>query len=310
MDGAEAAAARAPEPALPQARPDRAAAVVLKSALSLDGRVATAGGDRSGSPARRAACWPTAGARSPTPSAWGSGRRSPTIRCSPRGRLRTLRQPTRVVFDSEARLPLELAAWSRSIARRRSSCRRRRRRPSERIEALGPRAPRCRRSAGDPPIGSAAALAELGRRGITSLLLEGGPTLAGAFLDAGEIDELRLFIAPIVLGGTLARALIAGADGAATMRRMRAAATAMEWERSGDDLLVRARLQGVVGAACSPGSVREIGTVEEVERDADGARLRVGAGARGRAGRGRLGLGRRGLPDRGVAGRRAPSRPT
>ena len=45
-----------------------------------------------------------------------------------------------------------------------------------------------------------AALADLGRRGITSLFLEGGPTLAAAFADAGEIDEARVFIAPILLG--------------------------------------------------------------------------------------------------------------
>ena len=40
---------------------------------------------------------------------------------------------------------------------------------------------------------------------VTSILLEGGPHLAGAFLDAGEIDELRLFIAPLLLGGRSAR---------------------------------------------------------------------------------------------------------
>ena len=41
--------------------------------------------------------------------------------------------------------------------------------------------------------------------GITSILLEGGPRLAGAFLDAGEVDELRLFVAPVVVGGSSAR---------------------------------------------------------------------------------------------------------
>ena len=43
------------------------------------------------------------------------------------------------------------------------------------------------------------ALAELGRRGITSLLLEGGPTLAAAFAAAEQIDEARIFIAPLLL---------------------------------------------------------------------------------------------------------------
>jgi diaminohydroxyphosphoribosylaminopyrimidine deaminase/5-amino-6-(5-phosphoribosylamino)uracil reductase len=46
------------------------------------------------------------------------------------------------------------------------------------------------------------ALAELGRRGITSLFLEGGPTLAAAFADAGQIDEARVFVAPFLLAGS------------------------------------------------------------------------------------------------------------
>ena len=40
------------------------------------------------------------------------------------------------------------------------------------------------------------ALDQLGAQGVTSVLLEGGPHLAGAFFDAGEIDEARLFLAP------------------------------------------------------------------------------------------------------------------
>jgi diaminohydroxyphosphoribosylaminopyrimidine deaminase/5-amino-6-(5-phosphoribosylamino)uracil reductase len=46
----------------------------------------------------------------------------------------------------------------------------------------------------------AEALAELGRRRISALLLEGGATLATAFLDAGLIDRLMLYRAPIELG--------------------------------------------------------------------------------------------------------------
>ncbi len=46
-----------------------------------------------------------------------------------------------------------------------------------------------------------AALADLGRRNITSLLLEGGRTLAAAFVKAGQVDEVRTFVAPILLSG-------------------------------------------------------------------------------------------------------------
>lgn len=43
-------------------------------------------------------------------------------------------------------------------------------------------------------------LAALARDGVQSLLLEGGPTLAGAFLRAGLVDKLLLFVAPRLSG--------------------------------------------------------------------------------------------------------------
>jgi diaminohydroxyphosphoribosylaminopyrimidine deaminase / 5-amino-6-(5-phosphoribosylamino)uracil reductase len=43
-------------------------------------------------------------------------------------------------------------------------------------------------------------LAALGAEGVQSLLLEGGPTLATAFLAAGLVDKLLLFVAPTLSG--------------------------------------------------------------------------------------------------------------
>jgi diaminohydroxyphosphoribosylaminopyrimidine deaminase / 5-amino-6-(5-phosphoribosylamino)uracil reductase len=94
---------------------------------------------------------------------------------------------------------------------------------------------------GDDAARVGAALAELGRRQITSVLLEGGPRLAGAFRDAGELDELRLFIAPMLIGGTDAPSIVAGAGAEVVQAAERA--LAVEWESSGDDLLVRARMR-------------------------------------------------------------------
>jgi diaminohydroxyphosphoribosylaminopyrimidine deaminase/5-amino-6-(5-phosphoribosylamino)uracil reductase len=87
----------------------------------------------------------------------------------------------------------------------------------------------------------AAALSELGRREVTSVLLEGGPTLAGAFADAGEIDEVRLFVAPKLLGGVEARPLLGGIGAG----RLAEAQTALSMvaEPCGEDLLIRARLR-------------------------------------------------------------------
>jgi diaminohydroxyphosphoribosylaminopyrimidine deaminase/5-amino-6-(5-phosphoribosylamino)uracil reductase len=44
-------------------------------------------------------------------------------------------------------------------------------------------------------------LAELQRRGIRSLFVEGGPTLASAFLAAGLADDLLVYLAPALIGG-------------------------------------------------------------------------------------------------------------
>ncbi len=53
-------------------------------------------------------------------------------------------------------------------------------------------------------------LAELGKRYIQSLLVEGGATVAGAFLDAGLVNKISFFIAPIIIGGRDAPAAIGG----------------------------------------------------------------------------------------------------
>jgi diaminohydroxyphosphoribosylaminopyrimidine deaminase/5-amino-6-(5-phosphoribosylamino)uracil reductase len=85
------------------------------------------------------------------------------------------------------------------------------------------------------------ALDQLGAKGVTSILLEGGPRLAGAFLDAGEVDEIRLFIAPVVLGGSSARDPLEGAGAELISEATRA--LSLDVERIGDDVLVSARLR-------------------------------------------------------------------
>jgi len=57
----------------------------------------------------------------------------------------------------------------------------------------------------------ASVLDELGRRSIQSVLVEGGPFLAGLLLDAGQVNKVTFFIAPMIIGGQDAPSAIAGA---------------------------------------------------------------------------------------------------
>lgn len=55
--------------------------------------------------------------------------------------------------------------------------------------------------AGSGRVDLADALSQLWEMGVRTILLEGGPSLNGAFIDADLVDELSLTIAPFVLGG-------------------------------------------------------------------------------------------------------------
>jgi len=80
----------------------------------------------------------------------------------------------------------------------------------------------------------AAALEDLAARGIRSLFVEGGPTLASAFLAAGLADELLVYLAPTLLGGP---GLALGELGVPTIAAApRFAFSAVE--RLGDDVLL------------------------------------------------------------------------
>ena len=55
-----------------------------------------------------------------------------------------------------------------------------------------------------------ATLDELGRRSIQSVLVEGGASVAGELLDAGLINKVSFFIAPLIIGGREAPGAVSG----------------------------------------------------------------------------------------------------
>lgn len=240
-DGEVAAAARQlNQPFRKHARTGRPL-VVFKSAMTLDGKVATRSGDSqwiSGESSRarahrwRAECDAVAvGIHTATVD-------DPLLTARIEG---VARQPRRVVFDSEASLPLDsqLVRSAHEVgvvlvcsrAAKRTSTDALRNAGVEVVVATGENeAARVRN-----------ALDELGARGVQSLLLEGGPHLAGTFLEAREIDEARMFVAPLLAGGREARAAIEG-DG---VERIGDAVRAVhaDVERIDDDVLITARLR-------------------------------------------------------------------
>jgi diaminohydroxyphosphoribosylaminopyrimidine deaminase/5-amino-6-(5-phosphoribosylamino)uracil reductase len=79
-------------------------------------------------------------------------------------------------------------------------------------------------------------LAELGRRGVLQLLVEGGATVAHDFHAAGLVDRYVLYLAPVFFGGDDARPLFAG-PGAGTIADVWRGKL-VSVERLGDDLRV------------------------------------------------------------------------
>ncbi|GAA1055586.1 bifunctional diaminohydroxyphosphoribosylaminopyrimidine deaminase/5-amino-6-(5-phosphoribosylamino)uracil reductase RibD [Agromyces luteolus] len=80
-------------------------------------------------------------------------------------------------------------------------------------------------------------LEQLQRRGIRSLFVEGGPTLASAVLAAGLVDELLVYLAPAVIGGPLTAIGDIGVATIAEAQRFHFT----DLVRLGDDVLVVAR---------------------------------------------------------------------
>lgn len=147
--------------------------VRLKSAISLDGRTALPDGRSQ---------WITGELARADGHAWR--RRAGAVLTGigtvladdPRLDVRlvpTARQPLRLVLDPQGRLP----ASARILQ------------PPGEVRVLGP---------GRADLSQL--LTDLGTQGINELHVEAGPTLSGAFLDAGLVDELLIYQAPLLIG--------------------------------------------------------------------------------------------------------------
>jgi diaminohydroxyphosphoribosylaminopyrimidine deaminase / 5-amino-6-(5-phosphoribosylamino)uracil reductase len=219
--------------------------VLFKSAMTLDGKVATRAGDSqwiSGEESRLLAHEWRAAVDAVVVGIGTALADDPQLTARPDGVPAEPRmQPRRVVFDSLARLPLDskLLAGADAVGLTLVVSRAASRADTDALEAAGAQV--LVATGENEPARVRSALDQLGSEGVTSILLEGGPHLAGAFLDAGEIDEIRLFLAPLLLGGRTARDPLEGEG----VERISEALKALSFgcESVGEDLLVSARLR-------------------------------------------------------------------
>ncbi|MDQ6745426.1 MAG: bifunctional diaminohydroxyphosphoribosylaminopyrimidine deaminase/5-amino-6-(5-phosphoribosylamino)uracil reductase RibD [Actinomycetota bacterium] len=215
--------------------------VLFKSAMSLDGKVATRGGDSkwiSGEASRRLAHHWRAECDAVVVGIGTALADDPQLTARVEG---VIRQPRRVVFDSLGRLPLD-SKLVRDARRIPLSVVVSRAAPRVATDALETYGAEVVVAVGEnEPARIRSALAQLGAEGISSILLEGGPHLAGAFLDAGEVDEIRLFLAPLILGGRSARDPLEGEGVDAIADAVQA--LTLDCERHGEDLLISARIK-------------------------------------------------------------------
>ncbi len=219
--------------------------VLFKSAMTLDGKVATRAGDSkwiSGESSRELGHRWRASVDAIVVGIGTALADDPRLTARPASLPSALkRQPRRVVFDSFARLPpgsqlvQEAPAVPLTVVVSRAA-------PRVDIDALEAGGAEVLVATGEnEPARVRSALDQLGALGVTSILLEGGPRLAGAFLDAGEIDEIRLFLAPLLLGGRTARDPLEG-EGVERIAEATHALT-LSCQHTGEDLLISARLR-------------------------------------------------------------------
>lgn len=212
--------------------------VVLKAAISLDGRTATVGGDSQ---------WIT------SPEAREEGRRLRDRHDAILVGIRTVladdpelttrlpggRDPVRVVLDSHLRIPLD-ARLVTTANKVRTIVATTARAPAARVRRLGKAGvevlPVKHDRAGRVDL--EALLASLYACDVNSVLVEGGATVHGAFVDRRLVNKLLFFVAPLVIGGVGATPAIGG-KGAKTLAD--ALVLELDGVRSiGRDLLVTA----------------------------------------------------------------------
>ncbi len=217
--------------------------VHAKFAMSLDGKIATTTGESR---------WITGEAARAVVHEWRASTdailigANTAIKDDPRLTVRDAagqeraRQPLRVVVDSSARTPSK-AALLRPPGKALIAVTHRAANPERRaLQEAG--AEVLQLPSAKAGIDLVALMQALGERSVTNLLAEGGGTLLGSLLDAGLVDRISAFVAPVVIGGAAAPTPMGG-QGARLLSEAHRLQR-VERQQLGEDTLI----SGYVGA--------------------------------------------------------------
>lgn len=219
--------------------------VLLKAGMTLDGRIATAGGESKWITGRASRCEVHQLRSRIDAVIVGIGtvlKDDPalTARRPPRLTALAAKQPVRIVVDSRLRIPRaatiltgqqQAKTWVVTTDAA----------PQAKLRALERQGievvvlPHVRGHVSLPHLAQA-----LGARGMTSVMVEGGGELNAAFLRAKLVNEVRCYVAPILLGGVDSKGIVGGPS----PRRLAQvwALKRMRVRMVGDDLVVEGEL--------------------------------------------------------------------
>ena len=213
--------------------------VVAKWAMTADGKIATATGDSrwiSSQPSRELVHRWRGQMQAILIGAGTARKDDPLLTC----RLPDGRHPLRIVLDSKAALapdsrlvrsvseaPLMVVCHENAPV---TNC--------QRLSDAGCRVVAFPGECNRPDV--EAVLDLLGAEDVTYLLVEGGSEVFGAFFDKGLIDEVRVFIAPRLAGGTRAPGPVGGKGSAAMTNSLNL--TRVAWQAVGPDMLLTGRV--------------------------------------------------------------------
>ncbi len=219
--------------------------VILKAAMTLDGKIATASGESKWITGAKARLHVHRLRSQVDGIMVGIGtvlKDDPqlTARLPEKDHLTTLRQPVRIVLDTRLRIPLS-AHLLEHLKKRPTIIATTSDAPTRKMEKLRAR------GAGifllpkqGGHVSLQACLQRLGQMGVTSVLVEGGSEVNASLLRGGLVNRVMLYVASSLLGGQDAKGLLGGPSPKHLTERL--ALSDVKIQRVGEDFLITGNL--------------------------------------------------------------------